>query len=437
MTHLVRPIAALALVAVCTSAASAQTPSAPVLQASVTGTTVSANWSAAAGATSYRVEAGLSPALMLYGQEVGAVTSFTIPAPQGVFYLRVLGRNASGLGAPSNVVQVAVQSPLQAPAAPSNLQATVNGSTVTLTATLPSGITGLLLQGGGSPGATQAAVPLDVAPQNTLTNVPPGTYYVRLVAVNAGGMSPPSNEVPVVVSTQCTAPSAPTASAQASGSVVAFNWTSVAGVAGYRLEVATSPGGAAAFVQSFGASQTGVTFPNVPVGTYYARVAAVNPCGAQATSAEVTVTVASIPGGYRTPNPPAPTPPNYLPLPDRSAVVAEMARLYPGDLRNSCVESGGNNTWLFRLVQRLRQEDTRWGLNWKRARVGDMSQDVITYNYGPENDEGTLYVHVVDVIGGHCGSNPGGTWINQTVLWSTGAKWTLQPYLAAGYPLIP
>jgi hypothetical protein len=83
---------------------------------------------------------------------------------------------------------------------------------------------------------------------------------------------------------------------------------------------------------------------------------------------------------------------------------------------------------------RLRQEDTRWGLNWKRSRVGDMSQDAITYNYGPEGDEGTRFVHVVDVISGHCGGNPGGAWIDQTVLWSTGATWTLQPYTAAGYP---
>ena len=94
--------------------------------------------------------------------------------------------------------------------------------------------------------------------------------------------------------------------------------------------------------------------------------------------------------------------------------MREMARLYPGELRASC----GNNTWLFRLVHRLRQEDTRWGLNWKRSRVGDMSQDAITYNYGPEADEGTRFVHVVDVIGGHCGGNPGGVWIDQTILWT-------------------
>ena len=94
--------------------------------------------------------------------------------------------------------------------------------------------------------------------------------------------------------------------------------------------------------------------------------------------------------------------------------MREMARLYPGELRASC----GNNAWLFRLVHRLRQEDTRWGLNWKRSRVGDMSQDAITYNYGPEADEGTRFVHVVDVIGGHCGGNPGGAWIDQTILWT-------------------
>lgn len=437
MTRRICLVATLLALAVFSAAPNAQVPSAPVLQVSAVGTTVSASWTSVAGATSYRVEAGLSPVAMLYGQDVGAVTSFSLQAPQGTYYLRVLARNASGLGAPSNVVQVVVQNTVPPPAAPTNLQASVSGNTVTLTASLPAGLTGLLLQGGATPGATQAAVPLNVAPQNTLSGVPPGSYYVRLVAVNAGGMSPPSNEVPVVVSAQCTAPPAPTMSVQTNGNLVAMNWTPVAGVAGYRLEVATSPGGPAAHVQPFGASQTSVTYPGVPPGTYYARVAAVAACGAQAMSVEVTIAVASTPGGSRTPNPPAPTPANYLPLPDRSAVVADLARQYPSELRASCVETGGNNRWLFRLVERLRREDTRWGLNWKRARVGDMSQDVITYNYGPENDEGTLYVHVVDVIVGHCGPNPGGAWINQTQLWSTGAKWTLQPYLAAGHPLNP
>jgi hypothetical protein len=439
MTVSARPPVAAVVAIVVTLSASVATaqPAAPVLQVQVVGQSVTATWTAVAGATGYRAEAGATPAHWVAGYEVGGLTTFTVTAPQGTYYLRVFARNAQGLSAPSNVVPVTVTSNEGPPAAPTGLSASVAGSTVTFNVTVPHGATGMLLAAGLAPGQTAAVLPMNVAAQNSLPNVPPGTYYTRMHAVGPGGTSGASNEVQVVVSAACSAPSAPTVSAQATGNTVNIGWSAVAGAVGYQLAVATTPGGAAAYTQPFGAGQTGVTFPGVPAGTYYLRVTAANACGAQATSAEVTLVVNSPPGGSRTPNPPAPTPPNYLPLPDRSAVVDELARLYPNELRNSCAEAGGTNTWLFRLVERLRREDTRWGLNWKRARVGDMSQDVVTYNYGPESDEGTLYVHVVDVIGGHCGPNPGGAWINQTVLWSTGAKWTLQPYLSAGYPATP
>ena len=413
-------------------------PAAPVLQAQVSGQTVSATWNAVPGATSYRAEAGFSPGLMLAGYELGPLTTFSISAPQGVYYLRVVARNAQGTSAPSNTVQVTVSSAQGPPPPPSGLSASVAGTTVTFNVTVPGGATGLLLAAGALPGQTAAVLPMPLAPQSSVPNVPPGSYFARMVAVGPGGTSSPSNEIQLTVSpSSCTTPALPGVEVSVTGSTVTIAWSPVAGAAGYQLFVSTSPGGAPLHSQAFGAGQTSVTYPGVPAGTYYARVRVANACGAQATSADATIAVASPPGGNRTPNPPAPTPPNYLPLPDRSAVVSEMARLYPNDLRNSCVEHGGNNVWLYRLVERLRREDTRWGLNWKRARTGDMSQDVVAYNYGPENDEGTLYVHVVDVIGNHCGNSPGGAWINQTVLWSTGAKWTLQPYLQAGYPAVP
>jgi hypothetical protein len=71
-------------------------------------------------------------------------------------------------------------------------------------------------------------------------------------------------------------------------------------------------------------------------------------------------------------------------LPDGRATSRPSPRERPDWLRNSCVEMGGNNEFLFEVVRRLRRIDTRWGLNWKRGRVGDMSQDVVNYFYGPE-----------------------------------------------------
>ena len=95
-------------------------------------------------------------------------------------------------------------------------------------------------------------------------------------------------------------------------------------------------------------------------------------------------------------------------------VIVATANAYRADLRNSCVEHGGNNVWLFRLVNALRQRDSRWGLNWKRGNRGDMSQDVVNYNFGSGPDEDSTNVYIIDTIGGHCGNNPGPNWEDVT-----------------------
>lgn len=119
-------------------------------------------------------------------------------------------------------------------------------------------------------------------------------------------------------------------------------------------------------------------------------------------------------------------PPAILPLPDASDVVDALAAERPDLLAASCVADGGNNEFLFELVRRLRRLDTRWGLNWKRARVGDMSQDVVDYYYGPGAPyEEAFDTYVVDVIGGHCGPTPAPAWIDVTALGTRNAMWTL------------
>ncbi len=219
-----------------------------------------------------------------------------------------------------------------------------------------------------------------------------------------------------------------------SGSTVSFAWASVPGAAGYRLEVASGPSGPVLVSQTFGAGTTAASYPNAPAGTFYARIVSGSPCGALSPSAVTTFSVAGTPtgGGPRTPDPP---PGQRLPLPNMSAVVEAVARAYPADLRNSCRDTGGNNVWLFRVVEALRRYDTRWGLNWKRGNVGDMSQDVVNYNFAAGADEGTTNVYIIDVIGGHCGGNPDAAWVDNTEATRRGGtigRWTLQPYIAAG-----
>ena len=60
-----------------------------------------------------------------------------------------------------------------------------------------------------------------------------------------------------------------------------------------------------------------------------------------------------------------------------------------------------------RVVDALRLEDSRWGYNCKRGNCGDPSQDVLAYHHlaGPTTTGVT--VRTIDIISGHCGTNPG------------------------------
>lgn len=153
--------------------------------------------------TGYVIEAGPAPGATTVAVATGMVTSYvTPPVPTGSYFVRVRARNLSGLGAPSADLHLAVGvSPPSAPALTGTGSAggavSLNWSTPTSGAT----VTGYRLFAGTHSGGADAAV-LDLAAASgsfSAGGVPPGTYYVRVVAMSAVGFGDVSNEVTIVV----------------------------------------------------------------------------------------------------------------------------------------------------------------------------------------------------------------------------------------------
>ena len=109
--------------------------------------------------------------------------------------------------------------------------------------------------------------------------VPTGIYYLRVRAVDASGVSTPSNEVQVVVTVVSgeSCPSAPRALSVVSqnGGTIAVGWQPpLTGVAtSYVIQAGSSPGGAN-LVPNLDTGGTALTFTtsNVPAGSYFIRV---------------------------------------------------------------------------------------------------------------------------------------------------------------------
>src|SRR5690606_39166967 len=134
-----------------------------------------------------------------------------------------------------------VGDPATVPGPPSQLSATVAGRDVTLS-WLPSptpGTTGYRLEAGSSSGSRDLInTPVGQGTSLSVPGVPDGTYYVRVRAESDGALSPPSNEVQVVVATSCTMPPAAPSGLQVAvnDELVSLSWTAVEGALVYPVE---------------------------------------------------------------------------------------------------------------------------------------------------------------------------------------------------------
>ena len=304
-------------------------------------------------------------------------------------------------------------------------------------------------------GALSGQVQLPGSVTLVRVNAPIGTYGIQ-VRGRAGNQVGPLSEMAVITvggsplpppPPTCSQPSAPSVTATVSGSTVAVNWNSVSGVSGYAVQFSRTPGGTE-LVLNAAANQTSISQAVNLTGTFYVRVVALSACGnATSNEANFTIGTAATPPatGPRTPNPP---PGQLIPrstLNYANGIAAQVSSQYHGDLLNSCRDTGGNNTFMYRLVQALRRVDTRWGMNDKRGQRGDMSQDIVTFNPTDRPDNGESQIYLFDAIGGHCGPNPSGGSlgdVTQTTWDARGnpacgtawcARWTIDNYLRAGF----
>jgi predicted phage tail protein len=272
------------------------------------GSSVFLSWRApAAGAalSTYRIEAGSVPgASDLAAFNTASTSTFfsTTVSGRGTFYVRVRAVGVDGAGAPSNEVTLSLLDP-GLPGAPFLFAPTVNGSAVTLEWFISTGgpaPTSYIIQAsstaGGPPNLANFATGNTVT-SLTATGVPPGTYFVRILAANNAGIGPPSSERSFIVlgTTACTVPPSVPSNlvALVNGSSVTLGWSpSAAGqVTSYVIEAGSGIGRADLAVADTGSAAGTATFNGVAAGNYFVRVRAKNSCGVSSVSNEVVVAV--------------------------------------------------------------------------------------------------------------------------------------------------
>jgi hypothetical protein len=180
-----------------------------------------------------------------------------------------------------------------APTAPSNLAFTVSGSTVTLTwsASGSNNATRYVLEAGsGSTLSDLARFDTDsTATTLTVTNVPDGTYFVRVRARNADGSSAASNEVVIIVGKggQCPSPPAPTGlMGTYDGDTLTISWNAVPEAISYILEAGRTRGASDVAVLDTGSSETYYRIRGIN-GEYWIRVRVRTGCGLSESSTDV------------------------------------------------------------------------------------------------------------------------------------------------------
>jgi hypothetical protein len=230
---------------------------------------------------------------------VGTSRSFATTLPNGTYAVRV--RVVGGSASNDVPFQIGESVNINAPLSPRDLRITVFNNVVTLAWNMPDegpAANGFIIDVGSAPSLSNYGS-FDTGSNATSINAAPpsaGTYYVRIRARNAFGVSGPSNEEKLVISGGGSCNAVPVAPfglrSTVVGSLVTLNWSPpVTGgvVGGYILEAGTAPGLSNVVQVPLGVT---TTFSGIAVsGVYYVRVRAINSCGLSGPSNEIILLV--------------------------------------------------------------------------------------------------------------------------------------------------
>lgn len=277
----------------------AAAPNPPFATHDLDGNRVTVSWAVGAGAVpaQFIIRGGVFNGGRSDVATVAAnVRSWTSPPlPPGSYSVEVAARNNAGTSAASNRLSFSIGI-AEVPAAPTNLQAVVQDDAVRLT--WEAALTGAppgshLIEAAPAGSVAFAAIAHVNGTSLSAIRVPAGPWLVRVRAVTAGGVSPPSNTVTITPAPCSAAPTAPRdLQATSAGGLTTLRWTAPASGSAqeYLLD-----GGSRSGLTDLG--PVAVAAPSlafdlaIPAGAYYVRVRARNSCGDSGPSNEVLVLV--------------------------------------------------------------------------------------------------------------------------------------------------
>lgn len=256
-------------------------------RSSVSGSTVTLTWEVpvSGGAPAgYRVWVGTSPGAsnIVHARDVGNTLRVSGSLARGTYYARLAAYNGLGQGPLTQEIRFRIGARSR-PGQPLGFTASVQDAIAVLSWQAPSGDdadspTGYVIEAGSAPGlANLARVPVGLA-STFQSAVPPGTYYVRVRAINELGTGDASNEVVLRHGPTLGAPTALVETG--AGPMVHLSWQAPGTgdvPAGYLIEAGSAPGRADLAVLRVGNALRFTT--TAPPGVYYVRVRAVGADG--------------------------------------------------------------------------------------------------------------------------------------------------------------